>query len=187
MSGFWLVSYITMWILLIGISFVMLSIMRNMGILYQRIEQNKLQNDTKISKYAINEAVESLIVTDMQDLSVDLIEKLSQKTAIIIISTHCSPCRDLIKYLAEHKHKDPLDLGVESTIVISMGSNRALQDLLDEYKVDSGDIAFYCDITDSLSQVWGIYSTPTIITVDANATITSQHAGFSLPQSALLA
>ncbi|MBM7846355.1 TlpA family protein disulfide reductase [Herpetosiphon giganteus] len=185
MSGFWLVSYITMWVLLIGLSFVMMSIMRNMGTLYQRIEQKNVQPDTRISKYEINEQVEPLTVTTIQGVAFDLVAHVDQKTAIIIISTHCAPCRDLIKYLADNPDNDPLDLGVEKTIVISMSNNRALQDLLEEYSIDSKNLSFYCDTTDSLSRVWGIYSTPTIITVDATAKITNQHVGFSLPQVAL--
>lgn len=39
MTGIWLVSYIALWVLLLLIAIVLLSVLRNLGLIYERIQQ----------------------------------------------------------------------------------------------------------------------------------------------------
>ena len=178
MSGLWLVSYGIRWVLLIVIAVVLLSLMRNIGLLQQRLEQATQPPAPSI--YALGDAIRSASVQTLAGTPIDLATLNGTSRALVVISPHCGPCHDVVHHLTTTTDRtDPFGLGVEQTVLISVADRDTVQTSLQEHGLDPQTVTMYCDPMNTLADQWGIRATPTFLTIDAHGKITGQRSGFA--------
>lgn len=182
MTGPWLVSYIALWILFLIIVVVLISVLRNMGILYQSIEQLTAPLPGS-SKLAIGEELPKITLRDASGEPFGW-EILENKTAALtVISPECGPCQALLRQLAQGKlQPDPtIPINVERLIAISIGDIGSTTRLFSEIGLN-GSVLVLFDVNKKVSKTWGISSTPATLVVDKRLRMVNQIFGVKLEQ-----
>ena len=180
MSNFLIISNIILWVLLIVIAVVVLSIMRNIGILYQHLEKENQPREKSLLK--IGQPLLFAPVHSFDGSTIDLATLKGVATAFAIISPDCYPCREVVKHLLlTSNHADPFDLEVEQTVIINIGDRKTTLSLFQEYDIDINTLNLYYDPKRIIFESWGINMTPTFIIVNNNNLVTGQQSGFAVP------
>src|SRR5690349_8239311 len=101
MTGLWLISYIALWILFLVLAVVLLSVLRNLGALYETLAafQNPPQEPIKLVP---GDIVPDLALPALSGDRVPISAFRGQTTAFLIVSPGCSPCHSLLKDIAEN-------------------------------------------------------------------------------------
>ncbi|MFC1466327.1 MAG: TlpA family protein disulfide reductase [Candidatus Brachytrichaceae bacterium NZ_4S206] len=185
MTGPWLVSYIALWILFLIIVVVLISMLRNMGVLYQSMERlvTLLPNTSKL---AVGEELPQVSLFDARGQQFEWQTLADMTIAFVVISPGCGPCEAVLEQLAHDGTQLDADLSiqVEKHVVISLGDTAATTKLLNDLDLH-GKVVLLFDTREEVSKIWGITSTPTILLVDAQQRIVKQIFGAKLadPQS----
>ncbi|NOK58402.1 MAG: hypothetical protein GFH27_549279n208 [Chloroflexi bacterium AL-W] len=174
MTGVWLVSYVALWILVLVLALVLVSMLRNLGTIYETLQTWRPVHDP--IKLKVGEVVPALTLTSITNETVSLTDHQGTPLAVAIISPGCEPCHDLAKVLARGEAL-PQTNG-ERLIIISVGSGAETQSLIDEVGLHK-DIPVYCDTTRSTAEAWGVSSTPTTVLLDERSTFVRHIVGFT--------
>lgn len=165
MTGLWLISYIALWILFLVVAVVLLSVLRNLGVIYESMVKT-VKLSPPPTKLVAGEVLPELTLQTLAGDSTSLSEFPKKKTAFIIVSSHCSPCVSLLKRIAEdNTNPDPLDSTIRSRIIVSVGSIPESAELISRSRLPQ-DVPVLVDAENSLAKEWGITTTPTTIVVD---------------------
>lgn len=174
MTGIWLVSYVALWILVLVLALVLISMLRNLGTIYETLQTWQPMHEP--IKMKVGEVVPALTLTNRANETTSLTEHQGIPLAVAIISPGCGPCHDLAKVLARG---EPLpQTNGERPIIISIGSVAETQSVIDEVGLHT-DIPVYCDITRSTAEVWGVSSTPTTVLLDERGAFVQHIVGFT--------
>jgi hypothetical protein len=98
MTGIWLVSYIALWVLLLLIAIVLLSVLRNLGLIYERIQQGAVVAEDAIT-LADDAVVPDLPLRTLTGETTTLAAFQGMPLLVRIVSPNCAPCRDLVSAL----------------------------------------------------------------------------------------
>jgi hypothetical protein len=122
MNGLLLVSYVALWVLFLVVAFVLVSILRNLGEVYDMLRTWRPRDDDAIT-LIVGEVVPHISVTTIAGESVSLVRLIHAKTAIYIISPHCEPCRKILEAVAQDENLPGIQSDdIQDYIVISQGS-----------------------------------------------------------------
>lgn len=177
MSGLWLVSYIALWILFLVLAVVLLSVLRNLGALYELVSAQRPPVEEH-SRFAAGEAVPplELPVLSGERRSTDTFQGAT--TAFLVVSPGCAPCQDLLRDLALHPSNPyPRDPSIRQHVIVSVADVAATVTLLDEIGLD-GEFPVLIDTERQVRDRWGIDRTPTTLVVDGHAHFVRQNIGF---------
>jgi methylamine dehydrogenase accessory protein MauD len=106
MEGVWLVSYIVLWLLVLGMGVLILLLYRQLGIMY-------LGSAEGVSRDGLNKGTQApdFSLTDQYGNLQRLINYRGRPTLLLFGSPHCSPCRTLLPQLHDWASAHP-DVGV---------------------------------------------------------------------------
>jgi len=106
MEGVWLVSYIVLWLLVLGMGVLILLLYRQLGIMY-------LGSAEGVSRDGLNKGTQApdFSLTDQYGNLQRLINYRGRPTLLLFGSPHCSPCRTLLPQLHDWANAHP-DVGV---------------------------------------------------------------------------
>lgn len=177
MSGLWLVSYIALWILFLVLAIVLLSVLRNLGAVYELLRTQR-QPLEESSTFTAGETVPALELPMVSGERRSTAAFQGATTAFLVVSPGCDPCHALLKELALHPSEPyPRDPSIRQHVIVSVADITATGVLLEQIGLNSR----FPVLVDSEHQVrdrWGIDRTPTTLIVDAQARFIRQSAGF---------
>jgi|GEM_PF-3579631 len=171
MSGLWLASYVALWLLLVLIAIGLLSALYHLGVIYNRLESNTLRfpPPTKISPGDIVPEV-TLIA---QDGSPSSIAQFSgEKTAFVVVSPDCAPCLEFLEGVKSDNGM--VDRSVYRIVIMSIGDLASTMELARKADVSS-EIPLLIDTERMLEEVWGVSTTPIMLTTDEHLALERQH------------
>jgi len=164
LTGLWLGSYVAMWVLVLIMAIVMVSVLRNLGVIYDAMKMampqvGKLTPDLEVGQVLPNATFRTLAgdVLGHRDLA-------GVKQALVIVSPQCGPCVRQLRRMAGQP-PDPLDGSVARRVIVSMGDAAATVRLLSEAGVTDGTLTLV-DTERFASRAWGVTATPVTIVVD---------------------
>lgn len=180
MNGVWLISYITLWILFFVVALVLLTVLRNLGAIYEILSKAAPSGfqpaPTKLKEGEVLPDVQGDV---LQGQSLTLSRKVSGNTAVIVISPGCGPCRHLLSEVVAGRHQlDPMNAQVKDWFIVSLGEWVETQQFLRELEIP----ASYNDQVmivsrEKIMDLWGINTTPTTVIVDDHRRIVRQVFG----------
>ncbi len=102
MEGLWLLSYIVLWILVIGLAVLVLLLYRQLGIMYlgtaEGVSRDGLERGTRAPDFNL---------ADQYGTEQRLSNYKGKPVALVFGSPNCGPCRTLIPELHEWAHRHP--------------------------------------------------------------------------------
>jgi peroxiredoxin len=176
-SGLWLISYVALWILLLAVAVVLVSVLRNLGVMTEALRTLQESPADRL-KLKPGEAVPDVALQTLSGEPVQLSALAQQPTAFALVSPGCKPCHLLLESLAAlDMTVDPLGMGVQQTVVVSVGAVEDTMSLLTQLDIPSR-IPILADPESQLFTAWGITATPTTVVVDDQTRYVSHTSGF---------
>lgn len=177
MTGLWLVSYIALWILFLLVVVVLLSVLRNLGVIYESISALTPRLHSAPTKLKAGEVLPPLTWQTLSGDEKSLSEFRGAKAAISVVSPTCGPCRDFLKNIVEDGHQpDPLDQSVRNRLIVSVGDIAMTRELITQIGL-SRDVPVLVDAKNRVATEWGITSTPMTVIVDDQLRVVRQLFG----------
>lgn len=185
MSGLLLVSHIMLWVLFLAVAVVLVSVLRNLGIIAEAIRVGQpLQ--VMSTKLRVGDVVPNITLQTCNGQPTFVHELAGRSTALIVVSPHCGSCHTLLEHIAAKRDgTDPLDLGVEQTAIISVGNfDEAINFVKRIGKHTS--LPLFVDIEEETEVGWDVLTTPTILVMNNELQLERQHVGFSISSKAVV-
>lgn len=179
MSDVWLVSYVALWVLFLVVAVVLLSVLRNLGTVYEAMQQPHPAPSEPI-KLTAGEPLPDLVLEDLSGEGVSLATFRGQRSAFMVISPGCGPCRNLLEALAAPAHSSIDHFSAAQRVVISTGSGPTTADLIQTVGL-SPQVPVLIDQGQSVLERWGVSSTPTTVVVDEHLIFREHTVGFTAP------
>lgn len=177
MSGLWLVSYIALWILFLVLAIVLLSVLRNLGAVYELLGTQRPPLE-EFSKFSAGEMVPALELPTLSGERRSTAAFQGATTAFLVVSPGCDPCQELLKELALRPSAPyPRDPAIRQHVIVSIADTTTTSALLEQIGLNS-HFPVLVDSEDQVRDRWGIDRTPTTLIVDAQARFLRQSTGF---------
>lgn len=167
MDGLFAVSYVVLWLLFLTVAIGLLSVLRNLGVMYGSLEMQPSISSPEVSLPA-GEVVPDVDLMTLAGESVAISEYCGVPTAILVVSPACSPCHALLKRVADGDMDgiDPLDPSTRHAVVIvSTGDQPRTATMIKEVGL-SDTVPVLMDKSKAIAQKWGTTMTPTRVIVD---------------------
>ncbi len=179
MSSLFLISYIALWVLFLIVAFVLLSVLRNLGIIYESLSSNAsvagLENTPTNLK--AGGLLPDIIVETLRGEESSLSHFKGEKMAFSIVSTGCGACtRFLEKIKDNNASPDPLDPSVEKRVIICTGNIDQSTQMLKDSRIKEFFPAFL-DTDNSIFDKWGITTFPATIITNQEMRVVRQSFG----------
>lgn len=177
MSGLWLVSYVLLWVVILAVAVLLISVLRNMGVMYASLSRAGVagSGDVRPSNLTGGDPLPDASLT-AADLSVRRASEFrGAKTAFAIVSPTCGGCETYLSHI-RHAGPDPLDLTMRDFVVISLGAPGQTADLLRRVGIN-GDTTVLYDVDGDVARQWGIRTTPGMVIVDEDMVVVRQVFG----------
>lgn len=125
MSGFWLVSYLLLWVAL-GVTIIgFVTLARQIGVIQRRIPPYGAR-ETHVGP-GIGEPAPLVRVTDLDGRELDIGGEKDKATLLVFISASCSACREVIPGLRSLARAERRTL---ETILVSLSNEQQTQEFL---------------------------------------------------------
>lgn len=180
MSGLWLVSYIALWILFLVVAVVQLSVLRNLGTIYETLQQQQHGSPPEPIKLVAGQPVAELRLQHISGEPATLATFRGQPTAFAVISPGCGPCHDLLGALNRGVALEQNGLDARQRVVISVGSGEQTAELVQEVGLPPS-VPVLIDLDHSVRDQWGIHNTPTTVIADEQLVFVRHVVGFTAP------
>lgn len=177
MTGLWLVSYILLWVLLLAVTVIVISALRNLGVVYSMIIQSPGFARASASGTKLNqgeELPEARFFTVARELRLASSFRGS-KTAFAVVSATCEACWLFLRS-ADKNGPDELDPGVRNMVIVSLSDAQATAKLIEKAGF-SRDALLLFDPDAEILQNWGITTTPAMVIVDEELRMVRQVFG----------
>lgn len=176
MEGFWLVSHLAVWLLVLALAVVVVSLLRNVGVLAAVVKQ--LQSgvqDTLLLEAGM--PAPELPLTTLAGQATELSLYKGAPKALLFVSPGCGPCHDMLQALERGEPALPELPSGTTAVLVSLGDATATQGLMAEVPFTAGPVLLV-DPT-ALQARWGVRSTPTIVLLDAEGRYLRHQIGFT--------
>lgn len=177
MTGLWLISYIVLWIVLLAVTAVLISTLRNLGVVYSMIIQSPGFARSSESRTNLKQGdmlPDARIEAANRDIRMTSSFR-GQKTAFAVVSATCEACWLFLR-TANQDGPDPLDPSLRNMVIVSLSDPSATADLL-ERAGGSGDETVLFDPDAAILRNWGITATPAMVVVDEEMRVVRQVFG----------
>lgn len=173
MTGIWLVSYIALWILFLVVAILLLSVLHNLGAIYDLLPERE-PAPTKLEADDILPEIELVTLSSGQKTLISDFEGV--KTAFSIVSSGCSSCVDFLEGINNGSDPDPLDPTVRQRVLIGLGDDEWITRMIREVNLPP-DLPILLDRDRGVVETWGISATPATVIVDNNLRVVRQLFG----------
>jgi len=178
MTGLWLVSYIALWILFLIVAVVLLSVLRNLGTLYESLAVAHPLEEQPI-KLVAGEALPDLTMRTLSGEQVLVSTFQGARTAFFVVSPRCSPCTNLLKDIAENGAGPyPHDGSVRWRVIVSNADAAETAALIDQAGLPDG-VLLLIDPDGGTRREWGVAGTPTTVIVDEQLRFVRHEVGYA--------
>ncbi len=184
MSGLWLLSYLALWGLFLVVALALLTVLRNLGVIYQSLANRASDGNSFPTKLVPGSQLPELKLRSLQGGTDRLTLPRGQKTAVVIVSPRCSPCHSLLREIAAGlRPLDPLDPAVVNLVAISTGDIAATAAFAEQVQLPSS-VRFLVDTERLVAQKWGITTTPSTVILDEHLRVVRHIFGAEEPAPA---
>jgi peroxiredoxin len=178
MTGLWLVSYIALWILFLILAVVLLSVLRNLGTLYESLAVAHPLEEQPI-KLVAGEALPDLTMRTLSGERVPVSRFQGTKTAFFVVSPGCSSCTSLLKDIAENGADPyPHDGIVRQRVIVSNADTAETAALIDQTGLPDS-VPLLIDPDGGTRREWGVAGTPTTVIVDEQLRFVRHEVGYA--------
>lgn len=158
MTGIWLFSYIALWVLFLAVAVVLVSALRNMGVLYEMVARLSVQPSNLRSaptKLVPGEPVPDVALQTLLGEVVPVTHFRGEKMAFVIVNPGCSPCHTLLRHISKNSaNLDPQDPSVQYKVIVSLGDSQGTSSMMEQLDFPQ-DIPVLVDIQGEVSEKWG--------------------------------
>lgn len=184
MEGLWIVALVTVWLLVLILGVLVLSLMRNVGVLATAVQQMRASSDD-VLPFTIGESPPPLATVANNGVPMVLDLAQGRPVGLIIVSPGCTPCHDLLQ--AMHRGSMIIPDAPPETVymVLSLGDAATTQELLTATSFVAPMV--YRVEPHVLHTQWGIRSTPTSLLFDGDGRYLRHQVGFIPPANAVTA
>ncbi len=183
MTGLWLISYIALWLLFLAlwilfliVAIVLLSVLHNLGVLYETVSGSSTWSPPA-TKLVAGQSLPELTLYTLSGNTVPLANFHGIKTAFSIISPHCPSCRSLLEALATgDTPPDRRNPSVHRRVVVSLGDATETAHLVQHMRLQE-DLPILVDTDKEVAKKWGVALIPVTVIVDDHLTVVKQIIG----------
>lgn len=177
MDSFFVISYVALWILFLIIALVLISILRNLGVIFESLS-NVSANGNLVAAPTNLKAGDILPEVDIVNLlgeKTSIFQFQGEKTAFSIINPNCSACHQLLKHIqiGDEDQPDPLDSTLKKRVVVCIGNIEESKALLNSHHIEN-ILPVFLDPKDSITNSWGISAFPATIITDHELRVVRQ-------------
>lgn len=166
MTDLWLVSYIALWILFLAVGVVLLSILRNLGVIYSSLEAVAPQTRAAPTHLKAGQRVPDLTWRTLTGDSRAVSDLGGVRQAFSFVSPTCGPCLKFLQDVARNAVPPDLhDPSVGHRVIVSVGDAEGTIALLEKAGLPA-DSAVLLDPDRQVVHQWGITGTPVTVVVD---------------------
>jgi hypothetical protein len=174
MSGLWLVSYIALWILFLVVAVVLISVLRNLGIIYESLRAPSSDQRPAPSSLTTGQRVPEVTWRTLAGHAKTVSEMTGVRQAFALVSPDCAPCLDYMKELSEGtRDLDPLDSTLRDWVVVSIGDHDGTARLAKRAGIPA-NVQVLVDSDRQVVAKWGISRTPSLVIVDEQLRVVRQ-------------
>lgn len=103
MSGWWLVSYVVLWLVVIGLGVVVLVFIRQLGLVYERLGSQSTGGHVAHEGPEVGATIGVLKLPDARDPQrlVEIPSDDAPRSLLLFVSTECSLCERAVRDAAE--------------------------------------------------------------------------------------
>lgn len=179
MTGIWLISYVVLWILFLILAVVLLLTVRSLSVVVEKLQALQPGPEPPATSLEIGETLPDVQLRGRDDTLRALHSFRGTDTAVVVVSSGCGPCRDVLAEIGQHSTtSDPLHLHVAQTVLICLGETNESEQELAQLGVPASLPVFF-DPDNRVKSLWGIQGTPTMIVVNPNLQVVHASAGFT--------
>lgn len=185
MTGLWLISYVALWVLTLGMAVVLISVLHNLGVLHQMIS-GTANIQPPPSKLKVDQHLPMLTLHTLDGTAVSLEQFRGIKTAFSVVSPGCSGCVRLLEDMVSADGDvslDPLDSTMQQQVIISVADIPATAALVHQVQLPQ-ELVVLADPKNQVGKAWGVRATPVTVIVDPELTVVRQVVGATAPQPA---
>ncbi len=176
MNELWLASYLLLWVVVAGLSFIVMGLLRQLGLIQLRlgpdpgvlITQEGLERETLAPEFA------ALDVVNKQQ--VRLSDLKSQRVLAVFLTPTCIACRQLMPHLKEIARDSRRNVSV---LTICHGSEVTCGEFAKVYRLD---FPLLLDATNSIAEAYEVRMTPFGFLIGADGVIRLRGIVNSWPQ-----
>lgn len=170
MSGPWLASYIALWCLVLGIAVILVSTLRNFGLVYSELTKlaprgGSVTESTSPTRLQVGEPLPDVVVQGEMGERVSIRNLQRANRAFALISPTCSACDGFLD-VALKDGPDPMDRSLREFTVISLSASDEGQALPAPIVATSLEIPVLYDPLREVPRTWGVPATPFMVIVD---------------------
>jgi hypothetical protein len=180
-SGLWLTSYIVLWVLLLAMAVVLVSTLRNLGVVYSLVSSGAAFTSPgrKPSTLKQGEVVPDATWFTASGEPTPVSTYRGSKMAFAVVSPSCASCGGFLE-MAVEDGPDPLDDYLRDFTVISLGSVIQTSQFLDDLRAKGMSTAKLSVLYDDHGEVlrrWGFTTTPAMVVIDEEMRMVRQVFG----------
>lgn len=182
MTGIWLISYITLWIVVVLLAVVVLLLLRSLSVVVEMVNAMHHGSDDAPTTLAVGELLPDVVVHTRDGTPASLHSLGGVATALVVVSPGCEPCHEVIAAIRHAPaSRDPLDLQVSRTVLIWLGAVQEVDQAVTTAQIPA-TLPVLIDSGQEVRTRWGIRGTPTTVIVDAQWQVVRASTGL-LPRA----
>lgn len=176
MSDLWIASYVLLWLIVVGMAFLLMGVLRQLGLIYLRLGPDPGALITPEGLARGSQAPDFKAVELLSGQPIHLSEFRGRRVLLAFLSPTCSPCRDLLPYLNEIAHRQR---GKIEVISICQGSQATCMEFGRVYLLQTPLVA---DPTNAIGAQYDAGFTPFAFVIDEEGIILIRGVVNTLPQ-----
>lgn len=165
MNGFWLISYVALWALVIALAIVVLGLVRQLGVIHLRLGPDG-NVTTTTEGLALGSAAPDFRATDViRKQEVTLAGVRRRPTIMVFVSPWCRPCLELIPHLIKFYRHWSKQVNL---VVVSQASAEDTAELAATHKLPMVVVA---DAAKTISEAYLVRATPFAYRLDKDGKV----------------
>jgi methylamine dehydrogenase accessory protein MauD len=168
MSLFWMISLVLLWLLVLGLSFVLLGALRALGLLRWRLDQLEATTPTRLGRTGlkVGRRAPDFSLPGVAGQEVSLHGFAGRKVLLVFMQPGCGPCHAVTPELNRLQ-----DAGEVQIVVVHNGNAETVRKWADEHRP-----RFPVAVQDrlSLSKRYEVFATPFAFLIDERGIIASR-------------
>lgn len=166
-GSIFIVSYIVLWVLWLIVTVILVSVLRNLGIVYRSLEALSPAANRAPTALKAGDRLPDVTWRTLAGDPVTIGTLDSHRQAVALVSPSCEPCLAYLRDIAAATlDPDPLDRSVRLGVVVSLGDDAETKQFLHKVGELPADVRVVVDSSREVSSRWGITATPTTIIID---------------------
>jgi hypothetical protein len=173
MTGPWLISYVLLWVLFLAMAVVLISTLRNLGVMYSMISGGATASATQPQTSLTQGATlpdATWFTAHGEPKSAH--EFSGEKMAFAVISPGCDGCAIAIERILK-EGPDPLDESLRDFVLVSLGDPAHTAAMTEKFNIP-GDVPTFLDRDSEIRRKWGVTATPFTVIVDQDMRVVRQ-------------